>query len=47
VLGQVALGDEAVGRFDVADAGQRQRLRQAIPQGAEGALGAAARASGE
>ena len=40
---QVDLGDEAVGGLDRGDAGQRQLLHQPILQGAEGALGAAAR----
>jgi hypothetical protein len=43
VLPQIGLGDPAVGRVRRLDPGQLQLLRQAILQGAEGALGAPAR----
>ena len=40
IVGQpISLGEPAIGRRDRRDAGQRQRLRQPVLQGAEGALG--------
>ena len=43
VVGQVGVCDEAVGGFDRRDPRQRQFLDEAVLEGAEGALGAAAR----
>ena len=42
MVGQVGVCDEAVGGFDRCDPRQRQFLDEAVLEGAEGALGAAA-----
>ena len=42
MVGQVALFDEAVCGLDLGDAGEAEFLDQAVLEGSEGALGAAA-----